>query len=285
MRRSRPGFRGDNRAVKDQQKRILAHVLFTPGIDLLTQVSLVILLICGGRLVIRGALPLGTGLIVFAGLLQRFATQVTNIAQIANGIQESLTGARRVFDILDAPAGLAAPERPYVPDATRGGSVDFEGVSFHHSEGGAAALNGISFRVLPGECVAVIGETGSGKSALLSLIPRFYDATGGRVLVDGVDVRDWDTQALRRRVGVVFQDNFLFSDTVAANIAFGQPSAPTEEIVAAAKAACAHEFITALPDGYTDRGARRERDRPFRRPETADHHRSRAAHEPVDPPP
>jgi len=243
-------FRSDNLAVKDQQRRIFWHMsLFTPGIDFLTQLSLVILLLYGGKLVIEGTLPLGTGLVVFAGLLQQFANQVTTIAQIANGIQESLTGARRVFDILDAPAGLPLPAHPVVPTGVAG-SIRFENVSFHHVKDGPAALNGLSFSVAPGECVAVVGETGSGKSALLSLIPRFYDPTAGRVLVDGVDVRNWDLQALRRRVSVVFQENFLFSDTVAANIAFGLPDAPPEAIVAAAKAACAHEFVEALPEGY-----------------------------------
>ncbi len=243
-------FRADNAAVKNQQRRIFWRMsLFIPAIDFFTQFSLVILLLYGGKLVIDGKLPLGTGLVVFAGLLQQFANQVTTIAQIANGIQESLTGARRVFDILDAPVGLPVPEHPVV-SAANAGSVRFEEVFFHHVEDGPAALNGVSIDVAPGECIAVVGETGAGKSALLSLIPRFYDPTSGRVLVDGVDVRDWDLQALRRRVGVVFQENFLFSDTVAANIAFGQPDASQEAIEAAAKAACAHEFIEALPEGY-----------------------------------
>src|SRR4051812_13050708 len=244
-------FRSDNLAVKDQQRRIFWRMsIFTPTIDLLTQLSLVILLIYGGWLVIHGQLALGTGLVVFAGLLQQFANQVTTIAQIANGIQESLTGARRVFDILDAPAGLPLSASPVVPPVAGAGSVVFESVSFHHIESGPVVLEDISFTVAPGECIAIVGETGSGKSALLSLIPRFYDPTAGRVLVDGADVRDWDLQALRRRVGVVFQENFLFSDTVAANIAFGAPDASREVIVAAATAACAHEFVSELPQGY-----------------------------------
>ena len=244
-------FRDNNREVKDQQRRIFWRMsLFTPSIDLLTQVSLVVLLLYGGKLVIDGRLPLGTGLVVFAGLLQQFANQVTTIAQIANGIQESLTGARRVFDILDAPAGLPLAVNPVTPPSAGAGAVRFEGVSFSHLEAGPIVINDINFSVAAGECIAVVGETGSGKSALLSLIPRFYDPTEGRVLVDGHDVRDWDLQALRRRVGIVFQENFLFSDTVAANIAFGQPDAPMEAIIAAAKAACAHDFVEALPQGY-----------------------------------
>jgi ATP-binding cassette subfamily B protein len=130
------------------------------------------------------------------------------------------------------------------------GSVQFDQVSFHHIETGPAVLKDINFVVAPGECIAVVGETGSGKSALLSLIPRFYDPTAGRVLVEGQDVRTLDLQSLRRRVSIVFQESFLFSDTVAANIAFGQPDAPREAIVAAARAACAHDFIESLPHGY-----------------------------------
>jgi ATP-binding cassette subfamily B protein len=243
-------FREHNRAVRDQQRRIFLRVsLFTPGIDLLTQSSLVVLLVYGGKLVIAGALPLGTGLMVFAGLLQQFSNQVTTIAQIANNIQESLTGASRVFDIVDAPTGLALPARPVTP-ATRAGAVHFERVSFQHAEEGPAVLRDIDLAVAPGECIALVGETGAGKSALLNLIPRFYDPTEGRVLIDGHDVRTLDLQALRRQVSMVFQENFLFSDTVAANIALGWPEAPPEAIVAAATAACAHDFVTALPNGY-----------------------------------
>jgi ATP-binding cassette, subfamily B, bacterial len=243
-------YREHNLAVKDQQGRIFWRTsLFTPGIDLLTQINLVVLLVYGGKLVIEGVLPLGTGLVVFAGLLQQFSTQVTTIAQIANGVQESLTGAQRVFDILDAPSGLPMLPHPIVPPVSTG-AVRFEKVSFSHTEGGPVVLREIDLDVAPGECIAVVGETGSGKSALLSLIPRFYDPTSGRVLVDGHDVRTLDLQTLRRRVGVVFQESFLFSDTVAANIAFGLPDASHEAIVAAATAACAHDFIEALPDGY-----------------------------------
>ncbi len=243
-------FQSHNRDVKTQQHRIFwRNSIFTPGIDALTQVSLIVLLIYGGKLVIDGALPLGTGLVVFAGLLQQFANQVTNIAQIANGVQESLTGARRVFDILDAPAGLPTPAQPVIPPNSAG-AVRFEQVSFRHEQDGPDVLRDVSFSVSPGECIAIVGETGSGKSALLNLIPRFYDPTGGRVFVDGHDVRTLDLQWLRQRVGVVFQEGFLFSDTVAANIAFGQPDASRETIVAAAKAASAHDFIETLPQGY-----------------------------------
>ena len=243
-------FRSENEALRHHQKKIFWRAsLFTPGIDLLSQAGLVILLLYGGKLVIDGTIALGTGLIVFAALIQQFGNQVTQLAQIANGIQESLTGARRVFEILDAPAGL--PERPLAAEpVSRAGSVRFENVGFRHVPGGPDVLRDVSFEISPGECIAIVGETGSGKSALLNLIPRFYDPAEGRVVVEGVDVRDWDLQALRRRVGIVFQENFLFSDTVAANIAFGRPDADRADVVAAAEAARAHDFVTALPEGY-----------------------------------
>ncbi len=242
-------FETDNRAVKDQQQRIFWRVsTFSPAIDLLTQINLVVLLIYGGKLVIDGTLPLGAGLVVFAGLLQQFSNQVSTTAQIANGVQESLTGARRVFEILDAPLGVQSPADPVRPARLRG-ALRLEGVTFEY-EPGNPVLRDVSFSVAPGQCIAVVGETGSGKSALLSLIPRFYDPVRGRVLVDGHDVRSLDVQWLRSRVSVVFQESFLFSDTVAANICFGRADATAEDIAAAAKAARAHDFIEALPQGY-----------------------------------
>ena len=242
-------FEADNRAVRAQQQRIFWRVsTFSPALDLLTQVNLVVLLVYGGKLAIDGTLPLGTGLVVFAGLLQQFSNQVSTVAQIANGVQESLTGAGRVFEILDAPLGVESPPRPVALPRCRG-AVRFERVSFDYTEGDSV-LREIDFSVAPGECVAIVGETGSGKSALLSLIPRFYDPSAGRVLIDGHDVRTLDVQELRRHVGTVFQESFLFSDTIAANLAFGRPGASRDELIAAARAACAHDFIAALPHGY-----------------------------------
>ncbi len=242
-------FETDNRAVKTQQQKIFWRVsTFSPALDLLTQVNLVVLFIYGGKLVIDGVLPLGTGLVVFAGLLQQFSNQVSMTAQIANGVQESLTGAGRVFEILDAPLGVQSPERPQALPVCRG-AVRFEHVTFDYIEGNSV-LRGVDFTVAPGECVAIVGETGSGKSALLSLIPRFYDPAAGRVLIDGHDIRTLDVQELRRHVGMVFQESFLFSDTVAANIGFAKTDASSEELITAARAARAHDFIMALPEGY-----------------------------------
>ena len=242
-------FKTANRNVREQSRWIFKRVsIFTPVIGYLAQVNIVVLLAYGGYLVIHGALPLGTGMVVFAGLLQQFSGQVANISNIANSIQESLTGARRVFEVLDAPVEIAnAPDPVRLPRAR--GAVAFEHVTFSYDPGDIV-LQDVSFSVEPGQCVAILGATGAGKSTLMSLIPRFYDPVKGRVLIDGIDARTLALDDLRRNVGIVFQENFLFSNTIAANIAFGHPAATREQIERAARVAAAHEFIMAFPKGY-----------------------------------
>jgi ATP-binding cassette subfamily B protein len=171
-------------------------------------------------------------------------------------VQQSLIGARRVFEILDAPIEVKnAPDALSRPRLD--GAVRFENVSFAYAGAGwpdgasdEPVLRDINLEVKPGQCVAILGATGAGKSVLMSLIPRFYDVTAGSLLVDGIDVRRLRVDDLRRNIGLVFQDNFLFSNTVAANIAFGHPDATQAQIERAARIAAAHEFILALPKGY-----------------------------------
>lgn len=242
-------FHAASQAVQAQQQAIFWKVsVFTPAIGLLTQINLVVLLAYGGYLVTQDRLALGTGLVVFAGLLQQFSSQVANVTNIANSVQQSLSGARRVFEILDAPVEIDSPANPVRLPRARG-AVRFEHVTFGYAQENEV-LTDIDFTVAPGERVAVLGPTGAGKSTLLSLVPRFYDPQAGRVLVDGFDVRHVDLDDLRRNIGIVFQESFLFSNTVAANIAFGQPEATQEQIERAAKIASAHDFIVNLPDGY-----------------------------------
>jgi ATP-binding cassette subfamily B protein len=248
-------FHVANREVQTQKRWIFSQVaFFGTVISFIPQINLIVLLLYGGWLVIqyesgRGdGIALGTGLFVFAGLLQQFSNQVGNIANIANTVQQSLTGAQRVFEVLDAPVEITSP-----PDAVRleraRGSITFENVSFAYRDT-EAALTGINLHVNPGQTVAILGATGSGKSTLLSLIPRFYDPNLGRVRVDGVDVRKYEVDDLRRNIGIVFQESFLFSNTVAANIAFGHPDATREQVEKAARIASAHDFIMELPKGY-----------------------------------
>jgi len=243
-------FQASNEAVRNQQQSIFWRVsTFVPSIGLLTQFNIFVLLAYGGHLVIVGELPLGMGMVVFAGLLQQFSGQISNIAQIANTIQQSLAGARRVFEVLDAPVEVLSPQNALRLPRARG-AVRFENVTFAYNSSDDPVLQDITFETRPGECIGILGPTGAGKTTLLSLIPRFYDPVRGRVLIDKMDVSQLDLDDLRRNTGLVFQESFLFSNTVAANIAFGHPHANREEIERAAKIAAAHEFIVELPEGY-----------------------------------
>jgi ATP-binding cassette subfamily B protein len=222
--------------------------LFTPITQFLSQFSLVILFAYGGWLYVRGRIPLGSGLVVFAGLLQQFNGQVANITTIANSVQQSFIAARRVFEVLDTPSEVRSRPNP-IPPGRLSGRIVFEDVTFGYTPQ-SRALESISFAAAPGQVVGIFGLTGSGKSSLLSLVPRFYDPQHGRILADAHDLRDLDLDSYRRQIGIVYQESFLFSNTVAANIAFGNPSATQDQIEAAARAASAHDFILSLPEGY-----------------------------------
>jgi ATP-binding cassette subfamily B protein len=248
-REDRERFERSNQAVFDQQRSIFWRVsLFSPTVGFFTRFNMMVLLGYGGWLVAHDQLPLGTGLVVFAGLLEQFSGQINQVATLVNSVQQSLIGARRVFEILDAPIEVKS-----APNAVRRprleGLVAFENVSFAYA-GSNEVVRNIDLTVKPGQCVAILGATGAGKSVLMSLIPRFFDVTSGRLTVDGIDVRRLDLDDLRRNIGLVFQESFLFSHTVAANIAFGHPEATRAQVEKAARIAAAHDFIMALPKGY-----------------------------------
>jgi ATP-binding cassette subfamily B protein len=168
---------------------------------------------------------------------------------LVNGAGEAAAGARRVLEVLDLEPEIASP-----PDANRltdiKGEVELRDVDLIYQEGKAASLVNLDLLVHPNQLVALIGPTGSGKTSLVNLIPRFYDVTAGAVLVDGHDVRTLDLVSLRRQIGIVLQTSLLFSESIRENIAYGRPDASEDEIIAAAKAAQAHDFITELPQGY-----------------------------------
>ena len=264
---NRAKFNAANQAVYDQQHGIFWRIsLFSPAVGFLTRINTMVLLGYGGWLVVEGRMQLGAGLLVFNGLLDQFSGQVNNVAAIVNSVQQSLIGARRVFEILDAPIEVknapGAIRRPRLE-----GAVRFENVSFTYDWSAPSAslsavlaqaipsnrgsiLRDINLDVKPGQCVAILGATGAGKSVLMGLIPRFHDVTAGRLLIDGIDVRQLNVDDLRRNIGLVFQESFLFSNTVAANIAFGHPDATQAQIEKAARIAAAHDFIMQLPLGY-----------------------------------
>jgi ATP-binding cassette subfamily B protein len=241
-------FERHNGLVRDQQRAAFLNVSrFSPSIDFIGQLNIAVLLLYGGVLVTRRALSLGD-LIVFAGLLQQFSAQVSSMAGIVNTLQQSLIGARRVFEVLDAPLEVRDPSAPKEPSELRG-ALRFEGVEFGYDPR-QPVLSDVSFTIEPGQCVAVLGGTGSGKSTLLSLIPRFYDPTRGRIQLDGIDLKELSLDYLRQNIGLVFQESLLFRSSIAENIAFGRPEASPEQIEHAARVAGAHDFIAALPDGY-----------------------------------
>jgi subfamily B ATP-binding cassette protein MsbA len=201
----------------------------------------------GAGLVLTGAMTAGT-LTVFLTYLAKFFKPVQDLAKMTNSIAQTAVAAERIETILETEEII--PERPNarMPSFLRG-EIIFDHVGFRY-DSEQPVLRDVSFRIEPGQFVGIVGPTGSGKSSIISLIPRFYDATAGRVLVDGVDVRDYQLQGLRKQFGFVLQDTVLFRGTVRENIAYGRPDATTAEIVEAAQLANAHEFIERMPNGY-----------------------------------
>ena len=239
-------FRDKKQTYLDQ---LLATVNFwstrVPFAQFIYGLSTPLVLWVGGREVIRGELPIGDlAKVVF--YLMAIGHRVGLIGQFTNIVQNASASAERICEILDEPPSIKSGSRPMQAGA---GEVRFEEVSFSYAEG-KLALNGVSLTAAPGQTVAIVGPTGSGKSTLVHLIPRFYDPVHGRILIDGTDVRDLDLAALRRSVSMIFQETFLFSASVAENIAYGQPGATREEIGRCAGLAQAHEFITRLESGY-----------------------------------
>lgn len=245
-------FKQANDAVADQHRWIFRKVaLFIPSVGLITALNLLILLIYGGYLYANDPnFAFGSGLFVLAGLLTQFSSQVGNLAQITNAVQRSVIGAQRVFEVLDEP--FEVESKPAAIRLSKAeGHVAFNNVSYAYNEDDSDAVQDISFTAKKGETIAILGATGSGKSTLLSLIPRFYDPTQGSITIDGHDLRDLHLDDLRRNIGTVFQETFLFSNTVKSNIAFGHPKATQEMIEQAAQIAQAHHFVaTELDHGY-----------------------------------
>ncbi|HEX8911600.1 MAG TPA: ABC transporter ATP-binding protein, partial [Humisphaera sp.] len=229
------------------RKRIRLFADFQPVVRTIATASYLTLFLAAGVMIIHGGMSVGA-LLVLGGAMAQILARLQQVAVINEQYQNAIVSARRLHEVLYAPPTI--PERDGAEPLPPGpGAVRFEGVSFGYDPA-KPVLHDVSFDVPGGSRVAIVGPTGAGKTTLVNLISRFYDPQRGRVLIDGVDVRDASLQSLRTQVSLVFQETYLFSDTVAANIAYGRPNIGEGEVEAAARLAQAHEFIEGLPQGY-----------------------------------
>ncbi|MBI2165867.1 MAG: ABC transporter ATP-binding protein [Chloroflexi bacterium] len=228
-----------------QASRLSSGLL--PLVELLTAVSIGLVIVVGGGMALRGELALGV-VVAFVLYIQRFFDPIRNLTMQYTQLQRAMTSGERVFHLLDTQPQLTDPAgAAELPAVT--GEIRLEGVRFAY-EPGLEVIRGIDLSIRPGEKVALVGPTGAGKSSLVALMVRFYDVTGGRILIDGVDVRDVPRFSLARQTSLVLQEPFLFSGTVAENIRYGRANATSEQVERAAAAVGAHDFITRLPQGY-----------------------------------
>ncbi|MFP7233834.1 ABC transporter ATP-binding protein [Bacillus subtilis] len=220
-------------------------------VNTITDLAPLIVIACAGYFVINGPLTVGT-MVAFVGYIDRMYNPVRRLINSSTTLTQSIASMDRVFEFIDEPYELTDKPNAIKADQIRG-EVEFQNVSFQYEKEKENILHDVSLKVNRGETVALVGMSGGGKSTLVSLIPRFYDVTSGRLLIDGTDIRDYEARSLRNQVGMVLQDTFLFSETIRENIAIGKPDATLEEIMEAAKAANAHEFIMSFPEGYETR--------------------------------
>lgn len=248
------GINDEHRAAN--VRAIFYYAVYYPCVELITSCGVALVLWYGGGRVIAGALSLGA-LVAFLQYAQRFYQPLADLSEKYNILQAAMAASERIFKLLDREVEVASPERAYASEAVSG-SIAFADVTFSYNPG-EPVIHEVSFEVDVGETVAVVGHTGAGKSTLAALVQRFYDVDSGAVLVDGVDVRQWDLERLRRSVGVVLQDVFLFSGSVAGNIRLGNDAVDEDRLRWAAREVHALEFIEKLENGFAstvrERGA------------------------------
>ncbi len=220
--------------------------LFSPTVSLMTEVGLLVVWGFGIWLVARNQITVGV-LAAFIAYIGRFYIRLDSMSRIVSVTQKAAAGAKRIFDILDHVSNVPDPVNPVKVDRVQG-AIEMRDVGFRY--GSRTVIKNLSLTIRPGEMIGLVGHSGSGKSTLVNLISRFYDVSDGAILVDDVDIRRMAVADFRRHIGLVLQEPFLFFGTIAENIAYGKPDATREEIVAAARAAHAHEFILRLPHGY-----------------------------------
>ncbi|MBD3293033.1 MAG: ATP-binding cassette domain-containing protein, partial [Armatimonadia bacterium] len=241
-------FESENREVmRTEMRTAFTRAINSPIVGITIGLALIAILMLGGREIEAGRMT-GGGLMTFILLLQTVSSSVNRISRVNLSLQQAAAAAGRHRELLEVDDRLPVVDDPLKIDNVEG-RVVFENVSFSYL-GRSPALCEIDLEIQPGEIVAFAGPSGAGKTTIANLIPRLYDPTEGRVLIDGVDVKEMDPQRLRQHMSIVPQETLLFGGTVRENIAYGRPEATDEEIIAAAKAANAHGFITQLPEGY-----------------------------------
>jgi ATP-binding cassette subfamily B protein len=224
--------------------------LFSAVVELVSSVALAAIVWAGGRGILAGITTFGT-LVAFIDYAGKFFRPLQELSQRYTVMQSAMTAAERIFTLLDTEVPIRSPSQPVHIAHRLRGEIVFDRVTFAYAEG-EPVLHDVSFRIRPGERVAVVGWTGAGKTTLIRLLVRLYDVREGRVLLDGRDVREYDLHDLRRAIGVVLQDHFLFAGTVASNISLGDPSITEERVRRAAEAVDAQRFIERLPGGYEE---------------------------------
>ncbi len=241
-------FHTANSDLRDTTLSVIRYlVAVMPLLMFVVNMGIVAVLWFGGRMINNGDLEVGQ-LVAFSNYLLQSLFGIMMVSMILMRFARAEASAGRVNEVLDSEPVIVSAPVP-IESARRQGRIEFEDVSFSHEEGGEPVLRNISFTAEPGQEVAILGATGSGKTSLVNLIPRFYDVSSGRVMIDGVDVRDYDPETLRSLVAIALQESVLFSGTVRDNIRYGRPEATNEEVEEAAKMAQAWDFVSALPEG------------------------------------
>ncbi|MBF0292930.1 MAG: ABC transporter ATP-binding protein [Nitrospinae bacterium] len=249
--------KGNQEYFETVRRTIVINELSSPLLEFLGAFGIAGIIYYGGSMVMSGETTVGAFFSFLTALFMLYAP-ISKLSRVNNKIQHAMAAARRIFELMDTPPSITEkPDAVEISPLKR--SVEFIDVGFAYDQG-KNALSGINLSVKKGEVIALVGPSGAGKTTLVNLIPRFLDATRGAVLIDGVDTRDVTVKSLRAQIGIVTQDVFLFHDTVRNNIAYGRNDADFEQVVSAAKAAYAHEFIVEMPNGYDtvigERGAK-----------------------------